>query len=149
MTIRRNRKANHVPLIVEPHPENYNGYPFITLIQYREKQILSVVDTATDKNIKAFVLDLCGPEGLDEEVVVSLIAEWYYENGERYPVSIEFSKLGIASRMARICRTYNIDFVTRVIGPLPRFNLTETKSVKRRRRKGLPAGVEFINRVSF
>ena len=149
MLSRRNRKANHVPLIVEPHPENYNGYPFITLIQYREKQILAVVDTATDKQIKAFVLDLCGPEGLDEEIVVSIIADWYDEKGEKYPISVEFSRLGIAGKMSKICRTFNTDFVTRVIGPLPKFNMTETKSIKRRRRKGLPAGMEFKNRVSF
>lgn len=149
MIIRRNRKANHVPLVVEPHPENYNGYPFITLIQYREKQILAVVDNATEKTLRAYVLDLCGPEGLNEEIVVSIIADWYDKNGEKYPLSVEFSRLGVANKMSKICRTYNLEYVTRLIGPMPKFNMTETISIKRRRRKGLPPGMELKNRTSF
>lgn len=146
---RRNRKANHVPLIIEPHPEDYDGYPFITLIQYRDKHILTVVDNATEKNINAFVLDLCNPEGLNEEIVITVIAEWYDVSAVKYPLSIEFSKRGIADEMSKIHRSFNLDFVTRVIGPLPKFNMTETKSVKRRRKKNVPSGVEVHNFISF
>lgn len=149
MTSRRNRKANHVPLIVEPHPEDYDGYPFITLIQYRDKHLLTVVDNATEKAINAFVLDLCNPEGLNEEVVITMVAEWYDGHSENYPLSIEFSKKGIAGDMSRIHRTYNIDFVTRVIGPLPKFNMTETKSTRRRRKKQVPNGIVLRELVTF
>ena len=146
---RRNRKANHVPLIIEPHPDDYDGYPFITLIQYRDKHILTVVDNATDKTINAFVLDLCNPEGLNEEVVITVIADWYDANSSIYPLSIEFSKRGLAGNMSRILRSFNIDFVTRVIGPLPRFNMSETKSIRRRRKKTVPNGIEIHSFVSF
>ena len=146
---KRKRKANHVPLIVEPHPDDYNGYPFITLIQYRDNHELTVIDNANEKNITAFVLDRCGPEGLNEEYVISLIAEWYNKGPTNYPLSFEFSRLGISGMMSSILRTYNIDFVTRVIGPLPQFNMTENRSVRRRRRKQVPSGVEIHNFVSF
>jgi hypothetical protein len=146
---RRNRKANHMPLIVEPHPTEYNGYPFITLIQYRDKHHLTIVDDATEKIIDAFVLDLCTPEGLNEETIIGIVANWYEENSERYPVSIEFSRRGISGNMSKILRTFNIDFVTRVIGPLPKFNIMETFSIKRRRKKSIPHGVEVHRYVSW
>ena len=146
---KRKRKANHVPLIVEPHPDDYNGYPFITLIQYRDNHELTVIDNANEKNISAFVLDRCGPEGLNEEHVISIIAEWYDRGPTSCPLSFEFSKLGISGLMSSILRTYNIDFVTRVIGPLPQFNMTENRSVRRRRRKQVPSGVAIHNFVSF
>ena len=146
---RRNRKANHVPLIVEPHPEDYEGYEFITLLQHRDKHILTIVDNATDKQVNAFVLDMCSPEGIDEESLILVVANWYEHHANNYPISIEFSKLGIAGYMSRILRSYNIDFITRVIGPLPRFNMTDAVSVRRRRKKAIPAGVEVHNLVSF
>lgn len=146
---KRKRKGNHVPLIVEPHPEDYNGYPFITLIQYRGTHELTVVDNATDKTITAFVLDRCGPEGLNEEAVIAVIAEWYENSSDSYPLSFEFSKRGISGVMSVILMEYPTDFVTRIIGPLPKFNMTENRSVRRRRKKQVPAGVEIHNYVSF
>ena len=147
---RASKRTKQVPLIVEPHPDDYNGYPFITLIQYRDKHLLSVVDNATTKVIKAFVLDLCAPEGINEEIVVGLIANWYDTGGfERYPLSIEFSKLGIANEMAKIFRTFNTEFVTRVIGPLPSFEMLETKSIRRRKKREIPPGVVVHNFVNF
>ena len=55
-----------VPLIVEQHPGDYTWLPFITLIQYNKESHLTVVDNAEDKTISAFVLDLCGPESIDQ-----------------------------------------------------------------------------------
>lgn len=149
MVSRRNRKINHIPLIVEPHPDDYDGYPFITLIQYRDKHTLTVVDNATDKEIGAYVLDLCSPEGISEEFVITTIADWFDERATQIPLSIEFSRLGMSGVMSSIYKIYNIDFVTRVIGPLPKFPMTEVKSVRRRRKKAVPNGVEIRNFVSF
>lgn len=146
---KRNRKANHVPLIIESHPDDYDGYPFITLIRYRDHNNLTIVDNATDKMIYAFVLDLCTPEGLNEERVITTVAEWYEIAADRYPLSFEFSKRGISGDLSKIYRTFNIDFVQRVIGPLPKFNISETKSVKRRRKKTIPSGVEVKQRVHW
>ena len=145
----KRKRKNHVPLIIEPHPDDYKGYPFITLVQYRDKHELTVIDNADDKTITAFVLDLCGPEGISEEAVISLVAEWYDESADRYPLSFEFSKRGVAGIMSQIMRSYPIDFVTRVIGPLPRFNMTENVSVRRRRKKVVPSGVQIHNFVTF
>jgi hypothetical protein len=144
---KRSKRGNQVPLIVEPHPVDYDGYPFITLIQYRDQHILSIIDNSTDKLIKAFVLDLCGPERVNEEVIISVAADWYEKSEFSYPLSIEFSKRGMSDDVSSILKTYNIDFVTRVIGPLLKFPMDETKSVKRRRRKAISSNMEVHKKV--
>jgi hypothetical protein len=147
MPIKKKVRANTVPLIIEDHPLDYTGYPFITLIQYRRNHVLAIVDNSDDQNIKSYVLDLCGPERVDEEKIIQIAALWYKEAKTLYPLSVEFSRRGVTTEAGRIYRTYNIEFVTRVIGPLPRFEMSETIRVKRRKRKAVPAGVEVIKRT--
>jgi hypothetical protein len=147
MTTKRSKRANPVPLIVEPHPADYDGYPFITLIQHRNEHILAIIDNASDKTIEAFVLDLCGPEKVNEEIIIAIAAEWYKEEGGRYPISVEFSKRGVTSETSKILRSYKVDFVTRVIGPLLSYPMNTVKSVKRRRRKPVPQGMEVHKKV--
>ncbi len=131
------------PLIVEPHPVDYTGFPFITLIQYRKLPMLAIVDNADDSVLRVFVLDLCGPEGIKEEDIIAVASDWYDNNRSNYPISIEFSRKGIVSSTSKIYRALNIEFVSRVIGPVPKYPMTEVKSIKRRRRKPLPVGVEI------
>lgn len=139
-------RGNPVPLIIENHPEDYDGYPFITLIQYRKQHVLTVVDNADDKTIRTFVLDLCGPAKVNEEMVIEVAASWWETNRLRYPISFEFSRLGLTQDVVGIYRTYNTEFVTRVIGPLPHFEMSETQSVKRRKRKPVPVGMEVFKK---
>jgi len=147
-TKRRSKRGNQIPLIIESHPDDYQGYPFITLIQYHDKHILSIIDNATAKSVKAFVLDLCGPERISEEAIISVAQHWYETSEGKYPISFEFSKLGITNEMSKILRTYNIDFITRIIGPLPKFEMSAVKSVKRRRRKSIPNGIQIKKKVT-
>jgi len=144
MTKKRVR-GNPLPLIVENHPESYDGYPFITLIQYRDEEVLGIVDNITDKMVKAYILDLCGPSQVDEESIINVASEWYAKSKDRYPLSFEFSKLGMSETVRGIYRSYPVGFVTRVIGPLPRFEMGEVKSVKRRRRKPISSNIEVQN----
>ena len=131
------------PLIVEPHPVDYTGFPFITLIQYRKLPMLGIVDNADDSTLRVFVLDLCGPEGIKEEDIIAVASDWYDNNRSNYPISIEFSRKGIVSSTSKIYRALNIEFVSRVIGPVPKYPMGDVKSIKRRRRKPLPVGVEI------
>jgi hypothetical protein len=104
--------------------------------------MLTIVDNADEDDIKAFVLDYCGAEGVNEENLIVAAAEWYQESKSAFPVSIEFSRRGMTAETSKIFRSLNIEFVSRVIGPLPKFPMGAAKSVKRRRRKPIPAGVE-------
>ena len=147
MTTKKRIRGNPLPLIIEQHPADYAGYPFITLIEYRDKHLLGIIDNATDKMIKAYVLDLCGPSSVNEEFVISVASEWYKNSRDRYPISFEFSKLGVADSVKSIYKSFAVGFVTRVIGPLPKFEMSEVKSIKRRRKKALPANIEIHNKI--
>ncbi len=136
----------HVPLIMETHPKAYKGYPFITLIQYRKQHVLAIIDNCDDDTINAYVLDLCGPENVNEESIISVATKWYAANKARYPLSFEFSKLGLATQAGKIYRAFNIEFITRVIGPMPKFPMDTIRSIKRRRRKPIPPNVVVIHK---
>ena len=147
MATRKRVRGNPIPLIVEEHPSEYGGYPFITLIQFRDQNVLAIVDNANDKLIKSYVLDLCEPANVDEELIINAAVDWFNNRRDQYPLSFEFSRLGITADASRIYRTYNIEFVTRVIGPLPKFDMGEVHSVKRRRRKAVPPGMEVHKKL--
>ena len=142
-TVKSESKKITVPLIIEPHPKEYNGLPFITLIQYRKLPMLVIVNNATDDGISAFVLDLCGPESVDEEILILTASEWYHTNRANYPISVEFSRRGLTPQTSKIYRSLNVDFISREIGPVPKYPMQTVKSVKRRRRKPLPPGIEI------
>lgn len=147
MATKKRVRGNPLPLIVEKHPKNYDGYPFITLIEYRDQHLLGIIDNTTDKMIKAYILDLCGPSQVNEEQVINIASMWYSESKDRYPLSFEFSKLGLSDEVKAIYRSFAVGFVTRVIGPLPRFEMGEVKSVKRRRRKPISSNIEVHNKI--
>ena len=140
-TIRTKKKL--VPLIIEPHPKDYTGFSFITLIQYRKHPMLVIIDNMTDELIQAYVLDLCGPEGVTEESIIMIVAEWFEHNKSNYPISIEFAKRGLTAHMSKIYRTLNVEFISRIIGPINRFPMSSVRSIKRRRKKSLPDGIEI------
>lgn len=129
-------------LVIEPHPKDYKGYPFITLLMYRKQHMLAIIDNTNEQSVEAFILDLCAAEGINEERLILVASEWYEKSRDRYPISIEFSKRGLTCDTARIYRSLNTEHITRVIGPVPNFPMDTVRSVKRRRRKAVPAGVE-------
>ena len=145
-TRRRTKSTSAAPLIIEDHPLDYDGYPFITLIQQHTSHVLAIVDDVDDKRLRAFVLDLCGPAGVDEEQIIEVAAEWYEQSSTQYPLSIEFSKRNIAGPMSALLRSFNVDFITRVIGPMPRFTMDANTTVRRRRRKSVPPGLKVKRR---
>lgn len=133
-------------LIIEPHPKDYKGYPFITLLMYRKQHMLAIIDNTNDQTVEAFILDLCAAEGINEERLIVVAAEWYEKSRDIYPLSIEFSKLGLTHETSKIYRSLNTEHITRVIGPVPNFPMNTVRSVKRRRRKAVPAGVEVTTK---
>lgn len=143
-TISKPRKKT-VPLIIEPHPKDYGGFNFITLVQYRKQPMLTVIDNIDGDTIRAFVLDYCGPEEVDQDTLFAVAGHWYDHNKANYPISVEFAMRGLTSLYSKIYRSLNIEFVSRVIGPVPKYPIHSISSVKRRRRKPLPIGVEIVD----
>lgn len=133
------------PLIIEQHPIEYKGYPFITLIQFKNTHILCIIDNADESNVHAYVLDLCGACGLNEELIISIANKWYINNSKKYPLSIEFSKHGVTGETQNIYKTFQIEYISRIIGPLPSFKMVTNAKVKRRRKKQIQPKLITIN----
>ena len=134
------------PLVVEPHPVDYKGYEFITLVRYNDDTFLSIIDNVSKKYIFGYVIDMCSPEQFEEESLIEIAYEWHSTNGNRYPISIEFSKRGLLEKAQTILRAFPLDYVTRVIGPLPHFNMVGPTKVRKRKRKEISKNIEIIRR---
>lgn len=135
-------KIPQYPILVEDYPQGYSGPPFLTLIEYGDTCYLTVVDFVTNSSVSAYVLDMCKSEGLDDVMVVSLIAT-NWETYKNKPVSILFGLLGISQKMAKIHRTFQLVDITRVIGRFPTVDLSQSKTVKRRRRREIDKTIEI------
>jgi hypothetical protein len=134
------------PLVVENHPEDYDGYEFMTLIRYNDEDLLNIVDNVCNKQIVTYVLDYCKPAGVNEEVIVDITLDWYVNFRDKYPISIAFSKMELSEQTTKILRCFPIDYVSRVIGPLPEYNMAGPAKVKKRKRRPIPKNIEFINK---
>ena len=130
------------PFIIQNHPAEYTGYPFLSVIQYKNNHIISIIDNVNKKTVKAFALDLCGPEGVSEELVINIASYWYEFERNRYPLSIEFSKRGLANITAKIMKTYSIDSISRIMGPLYIYPTDNVIKIKRRKRREIPTAVD-------
>ena len=131
------RKSQYsVPLIIEPHPATYDGYKFITLIRYNDENSINVVDNIINKQIHTYVLDLCGPEDVNEHDFIEIASDWYNTGLYRkYPLSIEMSRLGFSDTSNKILRVFPVDYITRIIGPIIEYPMSGyTKCRKRKKR---------------
>ena len=127
-----------VPLISEDYPEGYDSYQFISLIQYGREKYLTVIDNSNDETIRCYVLDLCGPEEVDEHAFLEIASIWYKTVSDKFPLSVALTRLGLNQPTSRILRTFDIEFVSRVIGPIPRYGSGGKVSVKRKKKRTLP-----------
>lgn len=138
------KKHPAIPLITEPHPDGYTGYPFITLIRYNDENHLNIIDNVVNKQIVGYNLDSCAASNINELFVVEIAEEWFYsERHKKIPLSVEFSRLGYAGYMSSIIRCYPTEFVTRVIGPLPEYKMGGVFKSKKKKKKSIPPELEF------
>ncbi len=133
------RKSQYsVPLIVEPHPSDYNGYRFITLIRYNDDNTLNIVDNIINKQIHTYVLDLCGPEEVNEQEFIKIASQWYSaDNYKQYPLSVEFSRIGYSHISNKILRVFPVDYITRIIGPITEYPMSGYEKCRKRKKRSL------------
>lgn len=133
-----------IPLIIEPYPDDYDGYKFITLIRYNDENYLNLVDNVINNTIISYVLDLCAPNNINEEHVIDIANYWFTHNKDKYPLSIEYSKNNMAEDTSRILRLFPMDYVARVIGPLNSYKMSGTYKIRKRKKKILSKSIEII-----
>jgi hypothetical protein len=130
-------------LIIESHPENYDGYPFVTLIEHLGEHYLTIIDSINEKYIHTYVLDLCKPEGIDENKLIKIAEAWYATAKKDHPLSIEFSIKGYTESAEKVLRSFSLKFTTRCIGPV--FYVNERLSSPSKRKLKSPFSTDSIN----
>lgn len=128
---------NKKNIIVEKHADTYTGYPFISLIQCKQRSVITIIDNSDDKQIKSYVLDLCGTENISEHALILAANYWFENNVDLYPVSIEFAKNDLLESASKILKIYNIDTITRIVGPVFHYPANTVTYVKKRKRRQL------------
>ena len=135
---------NKIPKLIVEHTENQQNFCFLSVLEYRKKNYLVVVDNITDTNIGAYVLDYVSQEKIDMEQLLKVITTWFYKNSHKCPLSFEFSKLGLTSEVNKIYKNFELVHVARLIGNDFRYtSLLNLPKIKRRRITKIPAGVEI------
>lgn len=148
------RLQNVLPLKPEPHPENYTGYKFLSLVNFADISYICIVDNVLNNEIVSYVLDLF-PKVYEQNIqelevnFIDIASNWYQHSRHKYPLSIEISRRGMSGVYNRIIQRYPIDNVTRVIGPLPTYNMGPPVKIKKRKLKKLSSGITIVNNTNF
>lgn len=135
-------KKNAPPLVLEEIQDRAN-YLYLTLIEYKKEKYLTIIDNISGSDISAFVLDYADAENIDLAWFLSIANIWYYKSSEKYPLSFEFAKLGVKNKITPILRTFNIDYVSRMIGKIFVFDIDSKPKIKRKRVNLIPSSVEI------
>jgi hypothetical protein len=137
-----------VPNLVVERAEDQGNYFYLSVLEFRKENYLVIVDNITEDGIGAYVLDFAQQEGIDLKQFISVVTSWFYRGSFKYPLSFEFSRLGMAMHTNRIHKNFELAHVTRLIGNDFRYDLTAPPKIKRRRVSMIPAGVEIKLRKS-
>lgn len=126
-------------LIVEFASDSGNIY-YLSVLEYRRENYLVVIDNVSSEEIGAYVLDYAQQERLDLGQLMSVITYWFYRGSTQYPLSFEFSRLGMTPMTNRIYKTFELAHVTRLIGYDFKYDFETPPKVRRRRVNLIPAG---------
>lgn len=122
---------------------------FLSVIEYKRENYLTIIDNISPTEVTAFVLDYAEQEGINTKDFLSLANLWYYRNSHKHPFSIEIAKNNLTSQMGQIIKTFDINFISRIVG-CPFFYNMMTKKVKRRRVIAIPEGIEIkLKKTAF
>ena len=130
------------PLIIENVKDKANLY-YLSLIEYKRDSYLTIIDNITPNEISAFVLDYANQESIDMQNFLSIANHWFYKSAHKHPLSFEIAKLGLTSQLSPLYRSFDVNYISRVVGHPFSFNLEPRTKVKRRKAIPVPMTVEI------
>lgn len=123
------------------HVQGKINHHFLCLLEYRRENFLCVIDNVSNESITAYVLDFAEQESVIVDKFLSLVTEWFYSKSDQYPLSVEIAKRGLAAQLAPIYRTFDITYVSRIIGHAFSYDAGSKTKVRRRRVVAIPEGI--------
>lgn len=119
-------------IIIEHHNDSYNGYPFVSLIQYKKHNFyVCIIENVNNKQLKAYALDWCDAEKINESAIIESAVKWY-DQGCLFPISVQFAKDSINYDTSKIYKIFNLDNIDRIIGEIYYYDLLPKKIKKRK-----------------
>lgn len=137
-----------IPSLIIEHVSDRGNLHMLSLLEHRRDKYLVIVDNIDDENITAYVLDYAQQEGVDLRTFIEVAEEWLQKSNGEYPLSFELSRRGLTHGTRRIYKTFDLAYVTRLIGRAFSIDLTTPVRVRRRRATKIPAGVEIRPKAS-
>lgn len=133
---------------IEPklHIENLDGIGvshYVSLLEYKKMPYLCIIDSITENEINAYVLDLIEQYDIPLDKFFSAVTWWFYDSSQRHSISIEFSKRGISEALYPIYKTFEISYISRIVGNAF-IKQDHPQKIKRRKVVPIPEGVEII-----
>jgi hypothetical protein len=136
---------NRIPSLKIETLNDRGNFLYLSLIEYKRETYLCVVDEVTEDTISAFVLDYAEQENIKISAFLSFVTRWFYSNSDNYSLSTELAKLGLSEHMSPIYKTFEITYVTRIVGnPFSFKKPKSTTKVKRRRVAAIPDYIEIV-----
>ncbi len=136
---------NRIPSLKIETLNDRGNFLYLSLIEYKRETYLCVVDEVTEDTISAFVLDYAEQENIKISAFLSFVTHWFYSNSDNYSLSTELAKMGLSNQMSPIYKTFDIAYVTRIVGNPFTFNRGGGKSkVRRRRVAAIPDYIEVV-----
>lgn len=132
-----------IPTLIIEHVSDRGNLQLLSLLEHRRDRYLVIVDNITEDEIAAYVLDYAQQEGIDLGTFLDITENWLQTSDAKYPLSFEFSRLGLTSVTRRIYKTFDLAYVTRLVGRAFTYEMSTPTRVRRRRAAKVPAGVEI------
>jgi hypothetical protein len=132
-----------IPSLIIEHVSDRGNLHLLSMLEHRRDRYLVIVDNIDETTITAYVLDYAQQEEVDLLTFINIAEDWLERSGGNYPLSFELSRLGLSSVARRIYKTFDIAYVTRLVGRTFSYDLTTPIRVRRRRASRVPAGVEI------
>ena len=130
------------PLVIENVKDRANLY-YMSLIEYKRESYLAIIDYITNDEISAFILDFAHQEKVNMQNFLSIVNHWFYKSAHKHPLSFEIAKLGLTAQLSPLYKSFDINYISRVIGHPFTFNMEPKTKVKRRKAIPVPSTVEI------
>lgn len=143
------KNLNAPPLVIEAHPKEYDGVPWVTVIQYSNVPRLVVICTLEKDYLWAYSIESMTDEQRD---VFYVVMERYWEETlydeplhtrvgpDRYLI-----EKGLGPIFGSLLTAYTVENISRLIGPVRYPQIDPPKSQIRRRKRIDLSRVEIKN----
>ena len=122
-----------LPKLIVENVKDDSNLNMLSMIEHKQESYLVIVDIITPDSVGAYVLDYALQEGLNLQVFMDYAQRWLVASQGSYPLSFELSRLGVTPITKNIYKTFEIPFITRLVGTVHENKFDAVPKIKRRR----------------